>query len=1068
MMALRLVLFGLMCMLVAVKTSDERLYIDYYGSLYSSYIDGENLLEEPVITNTDSQKMFFGYDPVEDYVYFTHNDQQGIFRQKTEGYEKNETVVKDEVMSAVLDYVNGFLHWISRDHEMCNMNIRSDERNCCPDLPYLSKNAKIAINMTNGVVYYTSSIGIQIMNPSNCSVFDKIETNIRGYLTVSQTDNIVYMCNGERVYRNQMLMDMQLDFPCQNLVRYIDYLIIALKTEENSIIRLYLDMEHTYETNTTRELRSFFVSKNVAECADQLGMESGEISHKQLTTSDTLININQLDDEKMRLNSDSGFCFEAIESQIADQKHWIQVNLRPNTLMRVSGIITQGHFNTTGWVTKYSVSYMYNKSWIPIGNGEVQNFNGNYDSKAPVTNLFLNSVNAQSIRIYIVDWKRQPCIRFDVLGCNDTSTSTGTGINTTDEDVSTFATPTSFVTVTQTESVLTDISESGTNEETNASGDIEDASSFATSTLMPSRSTFYFSTIYESFTTQRITDEGNTSMSGNVLVSSGTAPSITHHETNTAFKQESPTRAGTTKAATVPPDVCSSHQFTENMLYSEHGATFHCKITDEVVAESAAFIDIAMLDQLDTVTDDFISFSGQGIHGVATHIPEDNSKVLLPMDSDEISVSFSREILQSSGNATAVISYVEIDDFEKNQVILQSPDESLFGGDYVIIGVISIAVYNSLRVEIVGPVNFSVPKTVLMNGSVTSEKIINEVCAFFVLEQSHWSADGCITDTTANATHCSCNHLTSFAILMQVSSNSIGKTHANITDIITKIGLSLSLISLVVTLTAYIVLPGLWKSLRNNIHKHLVGNMIVFYLMFLVGSENVKNKGLCKVTAILLHYEMQTVFMWMSAEAIYLVFKVVRRTPSKFNKIRYYMIACYTSSFLMVCLSISIRYDCYGTKDVCWLAQSCRWTVIFPAILIVAFNTGVLLKMVHIIYSRTGSMTNKTAKSRNVNENKKQLRSAVKGSLLLLPILGITWIFGPFAGDSLVLNYIFTISNSLQGVFIFIAYCLCDKEVREAFNKFLNRRSNTNRVNASFETETYSMSKTTGITSAFG
>ena len=58
-------------------------------------------------------------------------------------------------------------------------------------------------------------------------------------------------------------------------------------------------------------------------------------------------------------------------------------------------------------------------------------------------------------------------------------------------------------------------------------------------------------------------------------------------------------------------------------------------------------------------------------------------------------------------------------------------------------------------------------------------------------------------------------------------------------------------------------------------------------------------------------------------------------------------------------------------------------------------------------------------------------RTSIRGTLILTPLLGTTWIFGLFAiGDaSILFQYIFVILNSMQGVFIFLIYCVFNKEV---------------------------------------
>jgi len=64
-------------------------------------------------------------------------------------------------------------------------------------------------------------------------------------------------------------------------------------------------------------------------------------------------------------------------------------------------------------------------------------------------------------------------------------------------------------------------------------------------------------------------------------------------------------------------------------------------------------------------------------------------------------------------------------------------------------------------------------------------------------------------------------------------------------------------------------------------------------------------------------------------------------------------------------------------------------------------------------------------------------RTSARVSLVLLPLLGISWFFGVLAVNDhyVVFQYIFTISNSLQGLLIFIFHCIGNSEVRHEFQR---------------------------------
>ncbi|XP_077966823.1 uncharacterized protein LOC120341773 [Styela clava] len=65
------------------------------------------------------------------------------------------------------------------------------------------------------------------------------------------------------------------------------------------------------------------------------------------------------------------------------------------------------------------------------------------------------------------------------------------------------------------------------------------------------------------------------------------------------------------------------------------------------------------------------------------------------------------------------------------------------------------------------------------------------------------------------------------------------------------------------------------------------------------------------------------------------------------------------------------------------------------------------------------------------------VKAAVKGALVLLPILGIPWICGMWVYNSYELMMFFLIINSTQGLVIFIVYCLMNGEVRRAMQRHM-------------------------------
>ena len=65
-------------------------------------------------------------------------------------------------------------------------------------------------------------------------------------------------------------------------------------------------------------------------------------------------------------------------------------------------------------------------------------------------------------------------------------------------------------------------------------------------------------------------------------------------------------------------------------------------------------------------------------------------------------------------------------------------------------------------------------------------------------------------------------------------------------------------------------------------------------------------------------------------------------------------------------------------------------------------------------------------------ERFEQVKAGVKASAVILPLLGITWLFGllSFNSDTIAFKYIFSIFNSLQGLTLFVFHCVLNRQVK--------------------------------------
>ncbi|XP_072018171.1 adhesion G-protein coupled receptor D1-like [Amphiura filiformis] len=142
----------------------------------------------------------------------------------------------------------------------------------------------------------------------------------------------------------------------------------------------------------------------------------------------------------------------------------------------------------------------------------------------------------------------------------------------------------------------------------------------------------------------------------------------------------------------------------------------------------------------------------------------------------------------------------------------------------------------------------------------------------------------------------------------------------------------------------------------------------------------------------------------------------------------------------IVCISAGIRYTHYGQNGTCWLSteDGFSWAFVGPVLLIISLNLIILALVVKTIMT-----LNKESLD---HDNIAIVRSGLKTAFMLLPMLGITWIFGLLANFTIVFAYLFTIFNSVEGVWLVVVCCVLNMEVREAVLSMWQRQMNSNRV----------------------
>lgn len=328
------------------------------------------------------------------------------------------------------------------------------------------------------------------------------------------------------------------------------------------------------------------------------------------------------------------------------------------------------------------------------------------------------------------------------------------------------------------------------------------------------------------------------------------------------------------------------------------------------------------------------------------------------------------------------------------------------------------------------------------------------VCVFwdftFNKGSGGWNSDGCfVKDTTDNETVCGCNHLTSFAILLDLSRETLtSRLQATILTFITYIGCGLSAIFLSFTLLTYLAFGKLRKDIPSKILIQLCLALLLLNLVFLVDAWLAlypEAVGLCISTAWFLHYFLLASFTWMGLEGVNMYYALVK----VFNdNISHYMLKFslvgWGVPMIVVIIVIAIDKDNYGlvsygrfpdgtSDDFCWIRNDIAFYVAVVAYFCVIFIFNVIMFIVVLVQLHR-------IKKQNPHNNKhRSTLQDVRSVIGITLLLGLTWGFAFFAWGpvNLAFMYLFAIFNSLQGFFIFVFHCAVKETVRKQWRIYL-------------------------------
>ncbi|XP_022240202.1 latrophilin Cirl-like, partial [Limulus polyphemus] len=316
------------------------------------------------------------------------------------------------------------------------------------------------------------------------------------------------------------------------------------------------------------------------------------------------------------------------------------------------------------------------------------------------------------------------------------------------------------------------------------------------------------------------------------------------------------------------------------------------------------------------------------------------------------------------------------------------------------------------------------------------ENMSSPRCVFWDFDSSQWSTEGCwVRKTNITHTVCSCNHLTNFAVVMEITENQTKRTEGVAVRIVITVGCALALLFLLVTFVILQFLRNL-QGVRNTIHKNISLCLFLTEVVFVGGIDQITNRIVCGIIAGLLHYFLLVVFAWMFLESFQLFLMVLDVFKAEKTRWKWYYSLGYGLPAIVVGVSVIIDPYSYGTLSFCWLNIKNYYVFSFvgPTLaFVVASVIFYFLILCKVCYKAQNALTMK-----NKEETRRSsVRIWCREDILILLVLSLTWslaLWFLFEGTPLS-AYLFTVLNCLQGLLVFIFFCLRDPEARKVFWK---------------------------------
>uniref|UniRef100_A0A8C2Z8K1 Cadherin EGF LAG seven-pass G-type receptor 2 n=1 Tax=Cyclopterus lumpus TaxID=8103 RepID=A0A8C2Z8K1_CYCLU len=319
---------------------------------------------------------------------------------------------------------------------------------------------------------------------------------------------------------------------------------------------------------------------------------------------------------------------------------------------------------------------------------------------------------------------------------------------------------------------------------------------------------------------------------------------------------------------------------------------------------------------------------------------------------------------------------------------------------------------------------------------VATEERSKPICVFWdhhiLAGNGGWSAKGCEV-VFRNSTHisCQCYHMTSFAVLMDISRRENGEILPIKILTWSTVGVTMGFLFLT---TIFLLCLRAMQCNKTSIINNGGVALFLSELIFILGINQADNPFVCTIIAILLHFFYLCTFSWLFLEGLHVYRMISEVRDINYGPMRFYYLIGWGVPAFITGLAVGLDPEGYGNPDFCWLSMydTLIWSFAGPIALVVSMNV-----FLYILSSRASC----TLRHHSI-EKKEPCVSGLKTSGGVLLLVSVTCFLALLSvnSDMIIFHYLFAGFNCVQGPFVFFFRIVFNKEARNAMKYCCSRK----------------------------